>query len=105
MLVNQAARFSHEVSLDRTSRPWKTRAMTESLPAPLRLTRSDPEQNMARFYAIAIEATLFGDVALVRTWGRIGTRGRTMFETCASVDDAMMSAERIIRAKARRGYV
>ena len=105
MLVNRAAPFAHEVSLDQAARSWKAQVMTESLPAPLRLTRSDPELNMARFYAIAIEPTLFGDVALVRTWGRIGTRGRTMFETCISVDDAMMSAERIIRAKARRWYV
>jgi hypothetical protein len=28
---------------------------------------------MARFYALAIEPTLFGDMALVREWGRIGS--------------------------------
>ncbi len=78
--------------------------MTEYLPIPLRLTRSDPEQNMARFYAIAIEATLFGDIALVRTWGRIGTRGRTMFETCASVEEAKAGAEQVVHSKIRRGY-
>ena len=99
MLVNRAAPFAHEVSLDQAARSWKAQVMTESLPAPLRLTRSDPEQNMARFYAIAIEATLFGDVALVRTWGRIGTRGRTMFE------EAKAGAEQVVHTKARRGYV
>ncbi|MGY6251465.1 WGR domain-containing protein [Bosea thiooxidans] len=36
------------------------------------LDRSDPAQNMARFYVLAIEPTLFGDVALVREWGRRG---------------------------------
>eukprot|EP01037_Dinobryon_pediforme_P016622 gene16622-16803_t len=37
------------------------------------LRRIDRDKNMARFYAIAIERTLFGDWAVVRRWGRIGT--------------------------------
>lgn len=44
--------------------------------AELVLDRSDPAQNMARFYVLAIEPTLFGDVALVREWGRRGCSGR-----------------------------
>ena len=42
------------------------------------------EHRMARFYALMIERDLFGIVRLVRTWGRIGTRGRELahvFET------------------------
>ena len=35
------------------------------------LERRDPSRNMARFYVLAIEPTLFGDMALVREWGRI----------------------------------
>ena len=31
---------------------------------------------MARFYVLAIEPTLFGDTAVVREWGRIGSLGR-----------------------------
>ncbi len=31
---------------------------------------------MARFYVLAIEPTLFGETALVREWGRIGSWGR-----------------------------
>jgi hypothetical protein len=30
-------------------------------------------RNMARFYVLAIEPTLFDEMALVREWGRIGS--------------------------------
>ncbi|MCF1450856.1 WGR domain-containing protein [Agrobacterium vitis] len=33
---------------------------------------------MARFYALAVQPTLFGEVSLARAWGRIGTRGQQM---------------------------
>ena len=39
------------------------------------LRRVDPDNNVARFYALMIEHDLFGRVVLVRRWGRIGTRG------------------------------
>ncbi len=45
------------------------------------LRRVDPEENIARFYALMIERDLFGRVVLVRRWGRIGTHGRERTET------------------------
>lgn len=36
------------------------------------LERRDEGCNMARFYVLAIEPTLFGDTALIREWARIG---------------------------------
>jgi predicted DNA-binding WGR domain protein len=47
---------------------------------------------MARFYAMSIEPTLFGGEALVRNWGRIGTRGRyrvDFFEHEAAAERAL----------------
>jgi predicted DNA-binding WGR domain protein len=38
----------------------------------LALRRIDPEQNLSRFYTLVIERDLFGQVVLVRPWGRIG---------------------------------
>ena len=69
------------------------------------LHRIDPEANMARFYCIDVAATLFGDVSVLRTWGRIGTHGRTSIETCATVEDAVTSATLTLREKMRRGYL
>ena len=67
------------------------------------LHRIDPEANMTRFYCIDVAATLFGDVSVLRTWGRIGTHGRTSIETCATVEDAETSATQTLRKKMRRG--
>jgi predicted DNA-binding WGR domain protein len=39
------------------------------------LERRDASVNIARFYVLAIEPTLFGDTAVVREWGRIGFLG------------------------------
>ena len=69
------------------------------------LHRIDPEANMARFYCIDVAATLFGDVSVLRTWGRIGTHGRTSIETCTTVEDAETSATLTLREKMRRGYL
>jgi hypothetical protein len=41
----------------------------------LALRRIDPEQNLSRFYTLVIERDLFGQVVLVRPWGRIGGGG------------------------------
>ena len=40
------------------------------------LDRCDSDGNMARFYVRSVEASLFGDAALIRKWGRIGTAGQ-----------------------------
>jgi predicted DNA-binding WGR domain protein len=47
---------------------------------PLVLNRVDAARNMARFYAMSIEPTLFGGRSLVRNSGRTGTRGRYKIE-------------------------
>ncbi|HQU69642.1 MAG TPA: WGR domain-containing protein [Albidovulum sp.] len=78
--------------------------MTHNLPDPVRLTRHDPDRNMARFYALTLEPTLFGEVALLRTWGRIGTRGQVRMETFAEANAAGATREKLERLKRRRGY-
>ena len=69
------------------------------------LNRIDPAANMARFYYIDVAATLFGDVCVLRTWGRIGTHGRTRIETCATLGEAERAASQTPRQKMRRGYL
>lgn len=78
--------------------------MTNALPEPVRLTRHDPDRNMARFYALTLEPTLFGEVALLRTWGRIGTRGQVMMETFSGMAEAHVARAKLERTKLRRGY-
>lgn len=68
------------------------------------LERREPAANMARFYVLSIEETLFGDTALVREWGRLGTSGRRrldLFEQRAQASEAL---ENWLGRKLRRGY-
>ena len=72
---------------------------------PVLLYRVNAEANMARFYFVDIAPTLFGEVSVLRTWGRIGTYGRTSVETCATPEKAETAAAKTLRQKAQRGYV
>ncbi|MGY3563958.1 putative DNA-binding WGR domain protein [Bradyrhizobium sp. USDA 4463] len=54
--------------------------MSELTVQYLVLKRRDPARNMARFYVLTIEPTLFGDTALVREWDRLGGRGRRQLD-------------------------
>jgi predicted DNA-binding WGR domain protein len=69
------------------------------------LDRRNPGANMARFYALPIEASLFGDATLIREWGRIGTAGQRKIELHDSEGNAMEVLEMWLRRKQRRGYV
>jgi predicted DNA-binding WGR domain protein len=66
--------------------------------------RADPARNMARFYAMAIEPTLFGEVCLTRCWGRIGARGRMIKHSFAREDEAVALFLELLRRKRQRGY-
>jgi predicted DNA-binding WGR domain protein len=67
------------------------------------LERRDPAANMARFYAASIVPTLFGDWALVREWGRIGSPGTVRADWFAAEHDAVAAGENLVEAKRRRG--
>ena len=70
----------------------------------LMLERIDRPRNMARFYVISIEPTLFEDLALVRRWGRIGTAGRQRIDLHPSRPVAQVELEKWLARKRRRGY-
>ena len=76
----------------------------ELFPAVLRLTRIDPEQNMRRFYRLALQPDLFGGCTLIREWGRIGHGGQVKLEGFKSEGQAVDALLAMQRRKARRGY-
>lgn len=73
-------------------------------PEPLHLRRIDAARNMRRFYALSTQPTLFGEMSLIRNWGRIGTNGQTMVQTFNGSAEAVEVFGRLERAKRRRGY-
>jgi predicted DNA-binding WGR domain protein len=70
----------------------------------LHVQRIDSTRNMARYYRLAIEPTLFGDIAVVRNWGRIGTRGQERVEFFDTEMQALSLFLEILREKRRKGY-
>jgi predicted DNA-binding WGR domain protein len=72
---------------------------------PLRLERIDAARDMARYYTVSVELTLFEDVACVRAFGRIGTPGgRIMIGLFDSREAAEERMKALLRAKLARGY-
>lgn len=67
------------------------------------LHRRDTESNMARFYVLAIEPSMFGDAALVRAWGRIGSTGRQRLDLYPTANEAGEALEAWLARKLRRG--
>ena len=98
-VLNQCALIDSGMSLDRPARIGETADMSD----PVHLTRIDPAQNMARFYDISLQPTLFGEVAVLRRWGRIGTGGQVLMQTLDAGQAATEQA-RLAQAKRRRGY-
>ena len=68
------------------------------------LYRIDASRNMARFYRLSIQPTLFGGSSLVRNWGRIGTDGRLKVELFDTPREATAAREHVASRKLRRGY-
>ena len=68
------------------------------------LEKRDPARNLARFYAITVTPTLFGEWALVREWGRIGQPGTVREEWFETAELAETAGLKLIRRKERRGY-
>ena len=77
--------------------------MSEDTIQYLVLDRCDPTCNMARYYVLSIEPSLFGDATLIREWGRIGRPGRKgqLYETQSKAIEAL---ETWLQRKRRRGY-
>ncbi|UVF22488.1 WGR domain-containing protein (plasmid) [Microvirga terrae] len=68
------------------------------------LHRCDPSCNMARYYVLSIETSLFGDASLIREWGRIGRPGQTRIELYETQSMAVEALETWLQRKRRRGY-
>lgn len=68
------------------------------------LIRIDPSRNMARYCAMRVEPTLFGECALVREWGRLGRGGQARSTSYPSPAKAEQALEEWRPIKLKRGY-
>ncbi|MCO5066799.1 MAG: WGR domain-containing protein [Rhizobiaceae bacterium] len=70
----------------------------------IHLRRIDPARNMARFYRLSSALSLFGDICVVREWGRIGRPGRMRIDLYEKVQEAAAARLTLERSKRSRGY-
>lgn len=89
-----------KAELDCLIRVWHSRVMMEAV----HLVRHDPGRNLARFYRLELGRSLFGEVLLIRRWGRIGTAGRMVGVVMPCLDEARAAMAAWHRRKLRRGY-
>ncbi|MGV1793632.1 WGR domain-containing protein [Rhizobium sp. A37_96] len=73
-------------------------------PYHLYVERTDPTKNMARYYAMSIEPTLFGQACLVRRWGRIGAGGQRLVHYFEREEEAVDLFLALLKQKRSRGY-
>lgn len=102
--MNRCLATDSKLSLDPSGLLADTGRMTQQA-TPIEMERRRPEQNMARFYSLAIERDLFDTILARRTWGRIGTKGRSLATAFPSLEAASAELRRLEQAKRRRGYV
>lgn len=69
------------------------------------VTRVDRHRNVARFYKLDIQPTLFGECSLVREWERIGRAGTVRIETYSSRGLADIALISKWAKKRKRGYL
>jgi predicted DNA-binding WGR domain protein len=88
-------------------RPLPSRTSGLSARSPVRRTvilrRVEPDLRMAQFYSLMIEHDLFGEVQLVRAWGRIGTQGSELVQVFATEAEVSEAQRALAGAKRRRG--
>jgi predicted DNA-binding WGR domain protein len=70
------------------------------------LERVHPARNIARYYILSIEPTLFAKHTLIRRWGRIGSLGRERLQFFGGEDasQAQVTLETWLARKRKRGY-
>ncbi|QEL26977.1 WGR domain-containing protein (plasmid) [Bosea sp. F3-2] len=68
------------------------------------LDRIEPSQNMQRYYVLSIEPTLWGEMSLVRQWGRIGHQGGSRIDIHPDEAAAKVALDAWLHRKRRRGY-
>lgn len=101
--MNRSTLTDSKLWLDTTCRARDSCPMIAQ-PYQLYVERRDPVRNMARFYALSIEPTLFGEVCLTRRWGRMGARGQAKCHTFEREEEAVQLFLGLLRGKRKRGY-
>jgi predicted DNA-binding WGR domain protein len=101
--MNRSAATDSKLSLDADSQTGDSATMIAQ-PYHLYVERIDATKDMARFYALSIRPTLFGQASLLRCWGRIGCGGQQKIHMFDHEDQAVELFLKLLSEKRKRGY-
>ncbi len=101
--MNHSHVIDSELSLDTDSAIGDDLSMIAQ-PYQLYVERTGPTKKMARYYAMTIEPTLFGDCCLTRRWGRIGAAGQEKVHHFEREEEAVQLFLDLLRQRRARGY-
>ena len=68
------------------------------------LVRIDHDRGTHRFYHAGLWPDLFGGVAVMREWGRIGQSGTLKLDRYDDPEQAEAALDKLVRRKKRKGY-
>lgn len=102
-VMNRRGVKESKLSLDEL-RFIRDHSMMSLYPYKLYCERIDHTRNMARYYMLSIQPTLFGESAVMRSWGRIGKSGGEKSELFETEQQAALRFLEIARCKRRKGY-
>lgn len=77
----------------------------QASPHDVELRHIDRKRNRFRVYALTTCRTLFGELALMITWGRIGSRLRVRCESFAEAAALVRRRDELLARRRRHGYV
>lgn len=101
--MNLSGAIDSSISLD--AGVWIAESVSMiTQPYHIYIERTEASKNMARYYAMEISDTLFGEACLTRTWGRIGRRGQSKTHHFESENEAVDLFLDLMRQKRKRGY-
>lgn len=101
--VNLSGAIDSPNSLDERAWMFESAGMITQ-PYHIYIERTEAAKNMARYYAMEISKTLFGDTCLTRSWGRIGGRGQSKMHHFKCENEAVDLFLDLMRQKRKRGY-
>ncbi len=70
----------------------------------LYLEYHDEKQNKHRFYQLFVMRGIFGDWALIREWGRVGSPGTVRKDWFETEEKADLARNALAQKKTRKGY-
>ncbi|MBI1741980.1 WGR domain-containing protein [Candidatus Acetothermia bacterium] len=79
------------------------RDKTLTAPTLFRWQSINPTSSRYRFYSVSLGIDLWGEVFIVKHWGRIGTRGQRQF-VWAQAGELSQIVEQIQRERKLHGY-